>query len=190
VPAKYGRTTIDIWEQAAYAFKLISNDIVQSVALEIDIGDVHGERTADQMKQQTAIVVAPLVKLIESLKKVGLYDRTLIIVALSDGSRSPAAGSSGDEGKNGVLLAGGMIRGGYYGDIKPGATDGNGQKYSYHAPDAATGKPIADGTEGNDKRLPAALIWRTMAKALRIDDAFASQFPDVANAAPLSWLVR
>lgn len=129
-------------------------------------------------------------KLIESLKTAGLYDRTLIIISTSDGGRAPAAGSSGDEGKNGVILAGGMIRGGYYGDIKPGAADGNGQRYSYHAPDAATGLPIPNGTEGNDRRLAAAPLWRTMAKALRISDAFAGQFADVAGSAALPWLLR
>jgi hypothetical protein len=190
VPGKYGRTTIDVWEQAAYAFKLVSNDVVRSVALEVDIGDVHGERTANQMKQQTGIIVGPLVKLIESLKRVGLYDRTLIIVSTADGGRAPAAGSSGDEGKNGFILAGGMIRGGYYGDIRPGALDGNGQKYVYHAPDVTSGAPVSTGTERNDRRLAAAPLWRTMAKALRIGDAFAGQFPDVATAPALSWLLR
>jgi hypothetical protein len=190
VPGKYGRTTIDVWEQAAYAFKLVSNDVVQSVVMEVDIGDVHGERTAPQMKQQTGIIVGPLVKLIESLKKAGIYDRTLIIVSTADGGRAPAAGSSGDEGKNGFILAGGMIRGGYYGDIRPGAADGNGQKYVYHAPDVATGAPAATGTEGNDRRLAPAPLWRTMAKALKISDTYASQFPDVKNASPLSWLLR
>ena len=190
VPGRYGRTTIDVWEQAAYAFKLVSNDVVQSIAMEVDIGDIHGERTAAQMRDQTAVMVGPLVKLIESLKMAGLYDRTLIIISTSDGGRAPAAASSGDEGKNGVILAGGMIRGGYYGDIKPGAVDGNGQKYVYHAPDAATGTPIPNGTEGNDRRLAAAPLWRTMAKALRISDSFAGQFADVSSTQPLSWLLR
>jgi hypothetical protein len=190
VPGKYGRTTIDVWEQAAYAFKLVSNDVVASVALEVDIGDVHGERTAAQMKQQTGIIVGPLVKLIESLKRVNLYDRTLIIVSTADGGRAPAAGSSGDEGKNGFILAGGMIRGGYYGDIRPGAQDGNGQKYVYHAPQVADGTPAATGTEKNDRRLSPAPLWRTMAKALRISDTFAAQFPDVTSAKSLSWLLR
>ena len=190
VPGKYGRTTIDVWEQAAYAFKLVSNDIVQSVAMEVDIGDVHGERTAAQMKQQTAVMVLPLVRLIESLKRVGLYDRTLILISTADGGRAPAAGSSGDEGKNGFVLAGGMIKGGYYGDIRPGATDGNGQRYAYHAPDVGTGKPAATGTERNDQRFPSGPLWRTMAKALRISDAFAGQFADVSSAASLPWLLR
>jgi hypothetical protein len=190
VPGKYGRTTIDVWEQAAYAFKLVSNDVVQSVVLEVDIGDVHGERTAAQMKQQTGIIVGPLVKLIESLKRVGLYDRTLIVVSTADGGRAPAAGSSGDEGKNGFILAGGMIRGGYFGDIRPGAADGNGQRYVYHAPDVSTGAPIPTGTEKNDNRLAPAPLWRTLAKALRISDAFAGQFPDVASAPTLPWLLR
>src|SRR5687767_5202721 len=109
VPAANGRTTIDVWEQAAYAFKLVCNDITRSVALEVDIGDVHGERTDPQMRDQTLITVLPLARLIESLKLAGLYDKTLIVVWTNDGGRAPAAGSSGDEGKNGAILAGGMI---------------------------------------------------------------------------------
>jgi hypothetical protein len=190
VPPAYGRTTIDVWEQAAYAFKLIANDVVHSVALEVDIGDVHGERTASQLKAQTEVMVLPLVRLIESLKAAGLYDRTLIIISTADGGRAPAAGSSGDEGKNGIVVAGGMIRGGYYGDIRPGAPDADGQRYLYHAPDLATGQPVPVGADDNGGRLPAANLWRTLARALRIPDAFAGQFPDVAGAAALPWLLR
>jgi hypothetical protein len=189
VPAKYGRTTINVWEQAAYAFKLIAADVVRSVAMEVDIGDVHGERTAAQMRDQTLLMVLPLARLIEKLKAVGLYERTLLIISTADGGRAPASGSSGDEGKNGFVLAGGMVRGGYYGDIRNAGPDGDGQRYRYHMPDVATGQPIADGTTGNDRRLPAAPLWRTMAKALQIPDALASQFPDVTSARPMPWLI-
>jgi hypothetical protein len=190
VPAKYGRTTIDVWEQAAYAFKLISNDIVRSVALEVDIGDEHGKRTADQMRDQTLLMVLPLVRLIEQLKAANLYDRTLIVISTADGGRAPASGSSGDEGKNGFILAGGMIKGGYYGDIQNAGPDGGGQKYRYHMPDLATGKPIPNGTTGNDRRVPAAPLYRSMAKALSIPDSLLGQFSDVAQAKALPWLIR
>ncbi|MCU0698095.1 MAG: DUF1501 domain-containing protein [Myxococcaceae bacterium] len=190
VPARYGRTTIDVWEQAAYAFKLVANDVVRSVALEVDIGDIHGERTEAQMRDQTAIVVLPLLRLIENLKAANLYDRTLIVISTADGGRSPASGSSGDEGKNGVILAGGMIRGGYYGDIQNAGRDGDGHRYRYHMPDLATGAPIADGTTGNDRRVPAAPLYRTMAKALSMPDSLLGQFTDVAQARPLPWMLR
>jgi hypothetical protein len=190
VPARYGRTTIDVWEQAAYAFKLVSNDVTRSVALEVDIGDVHGERTDPQMRDQTLLMVVPLVRLIEKLKAAGLYERTLIVISTADGGRAPASGSSGDEGKNGFILAGGMVRGGYCGDIRNAGPDGDGQRYRYHMPDLATGQPIADGSMGNDRRVPAAPLWRSMAKALEIPDSVAGGFADVASARALPWLVR
>jgi uncharacterized protein (DUF1501 family) len=189
-PGKYGRITIEAWEQAAYAFKLVSSGQLRSVAIEIDIGDVHGERTEPQMKQQTAMTVGPLVALIEKLKEAQMYDRSLIVVSTSDGGRAPAAGSSGDEGKNGFILAGGMVRGGYYGDIKADSPDGEGHKYRYFAPDIDTGKPDAQGSLGNDRRLPAANLWRTIMHALRVPSATLNEFPSVASAKVLNWLVR
>lgn len=190
VPGKYGRTTIDVWEQAAYAFKLINSGLTRSVAIEVDIGDIHGERTAPQMKAQTEITVLPLVRLIEKLKQAGLYERTLIVVSTADGGRAPAAGSSGDEGKNGVILAGGMIRGGYYGDIKADAIDGDGHRYRYRMPDLSTGIADPQGTTGNDRRVPAANLWRTIMTAVAVPAATLNQFPSVAAAAPLQWLLR
>ncbi len=190
VPGKYGRTTIDAWEQAAYAFKLINSGLTRSVAIEIDIGDVHGERTAPQMKAQTEITVLPLVRLIEKLKEAGLYDRTLIVVSTADGGRAPAAGSSGDEGKNGVILAGGMIRGGYYGDIRADSIDGDGHKYRYKMPDLVTGAPDAQGTLMNDRRVPAANLWRTIMAAVAVPAATLNQFPSIASASTLPFLLR
>lgn len=190
VPSRYGRTTIDVWEQAAYAVKLLTSGVVRSVAIEVDIGDVHGERTASQMQQQTATMVLPLVRMIEKLKAAGIYDRSLIIVSTSDGGRSPAANSSGDEGKNGVILAGGMIRGGYYGDIKADSADGDGHHYRYLAPDLTTGAADTVGTLGNDRRVPAANLWRTMMAAVGTPDATLNEFPSVASAKVLPWLLR
>jgi hypothetical protein len=190
VPPKYGRTTIDVWEQAAYAFKLVANDVVRSVALEVDIGDEHGQRTAAQMRDQTLLMVLPLLRLIENLKAANLYNRTLIIISTADGGRAPASGSSGDEGKNGFILAGGMIRGGYYGDIRNAGADGDGQRYRYHMPDLTSGMPVATGTTGNDQRVPAAPLYRTMAKALSMPDSLVSQFADVANERPLNFMLR
>ncbi len=190
VPGKYGRTTIEAWEQAAYAFKLVSSGLTRSVAIEIDIGDVHGERTAPQMKAQTEITVLPLVRLIEKLKLAGIYDRTLIVVSTSDGGRAPASGSSGDEGKNGVILAGGMIRGGYYGDIVADSADGDGHHYRYRMPDLVTGVPDAQGTLVNDRRVPAAHLWRTIMAGVGVPAATLNQFPSVMAASSLPWLLR
>jgi hypothetical protein len=190
VPSKYGRTTIDVWEQAAYAFKLVNSGLTRSVAIEVDIGDIHGERTASQMKAQTEVTVLPLVRLIEKLKQAGIYDRTLIVVSTSDGGRAPAAGSSGDEGKNGVILAGGMIRGGYFGDVRADSTDGDGHRYRYRMPDLVTGAPDPTGTLTNDRRVPAANLWRTIMSAVSVPAATLNQFPSVASAATLPWLLR
>ncbi len=190
VPAKYGRTTIDVWAQAAYAFKLVSSGLVRSVALEIDIGDVHGQRTADQMRDQTAVVVLPLLRLIEKLKAAQLYEQTLIVISTADGGRAPAAGSSGDEGKNGVILAGGAVRGGYYGNIKADSDDADGHKYRYFMPDLDTGTPNGTGTLGNDKRLPAANLFKSIMAASGVTNETLNQFPDLSSAKTLPWLFR
>lgn len=180
----------NIWEQVAYAYKLIANDVVRSIALEFDYVDVHDQRTRSQMEIMAKQTANPLARLIEQLKARGLYDRTLIAIYSTDGGRSPAAGSVGSEGKNSVMLAGGMIRGGYYGDVRVAGNSGDGHDYSYHMPDLATGRAISDGTTGNDKRVPGAHLWRTVMKALQVPDALAAQFPDVAGAHPLGWMLR
>jgi hypothetical protein len=185
-----GGMKANIWEQVAYAYKLIANDVVRSVALEFDYVDVHDQRTVSQMEIMAKQTALPLARLIEQLKARGIYDRTLIAIYSTDGGRSPAANSVGSEGKNSVMLAGGMIRGGYYGDVRVAGDDGDGHVYSYHMPDLATGIAINDGSTGNDKRVPGAHVWRTVMKALQIPDAVAAQFPDVAGAHPLAWMLR
>lgn len=189
-PDPYGRQDIAPWEEAAWAFKLIDSGIVRSVGYEVDIGDIHGERTQPQMRDQTMTTVGPLVRLIEQFKAAGIWDQTLIAVSTTDGGRSPGAGSSGDQGKNGYILAGGKIRGGYYGDIRVAGDSGDGHEYSYHRPDGGTGVAIAGGTTGNDQRVEAAPLWRTIAQALRVPSDALSAFPDVADARPFDWLLR
>jgi hypothetical protein len=46
------------------------------------------------------------------------------------------------------------------------------------------------GNKGNDGRMPAKHVWRTVMKALKISDAQCDAFPDVAGAAPLSFMLR
>ena len=74
--------------------QLIESGIVRSVAIEIDIGDIHAERARVQMRDQTAITVVPLLRLIENLQKAGMYDRTLILISTTYGGRAPAAATS------------------------------------------------------------------------------------------------
>jgi hypothetical protein len=177
-----------IWEQMAYAFKLISNRLTASVSLEFDYVDVHDERTPAQMATMTKQVCHTLARMIEQLKKAGIYERTLIAIYTTDGSRSPAAGSSGNEGKNTIILAGGMIKGGYYGDIRADAPEGDGHRYGYCAPDPTTGTPLAPKTDDSG-RLPGSAVWRTVMKALKIGDDVCAKFPDVAAAKPLPFML-
>ena len=144
VPAQVGQTLkANIWEQVAYGFKLFAGDMARTFAVEFDYIDVHDQRTEDQMRVMARQTVLPLVRLIESLQAAGIYDRTLIAIYSLDGGRSPAAASYGNEGKNTVILAGGMIEGGYYGDISVASDTANGHRYQYHIPDIATGQPGA-----------------------------------------------
>ncbi|MCA9582296.1 MAG: hypothetical protein KC416_10915, partial [Myxococcales bacterium] len=111
-----------------------------------------------------------------------MFDRTLIAVYTTDGSRSPAATSYGDtpNAKNTLVLAGGMIRGGYFGDITVAGTN----DFRIHAPDPTTGAPMGPGT-----RVKSGAAWRTVAKALDIPDDVAGKFPG-ASEKPLSFLLR
>lgn len=184
-----GPVKANIWEQAAYASKIVTNDLARSVALEFDYVDVHDSRPEAQVRvmgQQTSL---PLARLIQSLKAANIYDRTLIAIYTTDGSRSPAANSTGSEGKNTIILAGGMIRGGYYGDITVAGDDGDGHRYGYRVPDNDTGVPGTARTD-NAGRVTGAAVYRTVMKALRVPDALAGSFPDTAAARPLSYLLR
>ena len=178
-----------IWEQVAFATKILVNGVSRTVALEFDYVDVHDQRTEGQMATMTAQVVLPLRRAIDAFKAAGIWDRTLIAIYTTDGGRAPAAGSQGNEGKNAALLAGGMIRGGYYGDLGVDGLDGDGHRYKYAAPN------VADGSRGtfvtdNSARLEGKHVWRTVMSALGVDDGLASSFPDVADAQVMSWLLR
>ncbi len=179
----------EIWEQAAYAYKIISSDLSRSVALEFDYVDIHDERTENQMRIHAKQAALPLARLIAKLKESGHYDRTLIAIYTTDGSRSPGAGSAGNEGKNTVIFAGGMIRGGYYGDVSIAGETDDGHRYAYHAPDPITGAPLA-GVTGNGGRVPGAAIWRTAMRALRVPDALCDQFADVRGVSALPYMLR
>lgn len=190
VPPQVGQTIkANIWEQVAYGFKLFAGDMARTYAVEFDYVDVHDQRTEDQMRVMARQTVLPLVRLIESLQAAGIYDRTLIAIYSLDGGRSPAAASYGNEGKNTVVLAGGMIEGGYYGNISVAGDTTDGHRYQYHVPDLATGQPGAT-VQDNSGRLPGATIWRTVMKALGIPDSMYSQFPDVQGHSHLPWLLR
>jgi hypothetical protein len=187
-----GNPKANIWQQVAWAHKLVSNDIVRTVGLEFVYGDIHDSRPQGMLDTMMNQTVLPLTRLIDRLKEDGLYDRTLITMYSADGGRAPAANSSGNEGKNTVVMAGGMIRGGYYGDIRVAGPDGDGHEFSYHAPDVQTGDPRTNGAVHKERgnRLAGKHVWRTAARALGIPDGFASQFPDVQDGKVLDWMLR
>jgi hypothetical protein len=178
-----------IWEQYAWALKLLESGLTRTVALELEFVDIHDSRPRKQMQTHSTQLAPPLARLIQGLMDLGIYDRTLISVHTTDGSRSPAAGSAGNEGKNTVYLAGGMIKGGYYSDIRAVAPDADGHQYGFRSPDPATGTLLEEHTD-NEGRLPGSAIWRTAMKALRIPDAEAAQFAGVADAQPMNWVLK
>ncbi len=190
VPGQVGQTLkANIWEQVAYGFKLFAGDMARTFAVEFDYVDVHDQRTEDQMRVMARQTVLPLVRLIESLQAANIYDRTLIAIYSLDGGRAPSASSYGNEGKNTVILAGGMVEGGYYGDISTASETADGHVYQYHMPDLATGAPGNTVTD-NSGRLPGATLWRTVMKALGLPDSMYSQFADVQGHSHLPWLLR
>jgi hypothetical protein len=190
VPPQVGQNIkANIWEQVAYGFKLFAGDMARTYAVEFDYVDVHDQRTEDQMRVMARQTVLPLVRLIESLKEEGIYDRTLIAIYNLDGGRAPSAASYGNEGKNTVILAGGMIEGGYYGDISVASDTADGHRYQYHVPDPDTGNPRSP-IQDNSGRLPGATIWRTVMKALGMPESMYGQFPDVQGHSHLPWLLR
>lgn len=179
----------NIWEQCAYAAKLITGGVTRTVALEFDYLDVHDTRTEPQMRIMGRQTSLPLARLIETFKKAGIYDRTLIVMNTLDGGRSPAANSFGSEGKNGLILAGGKIKGGYYGDVRVGGKHEDGHRYVYHRPDD-NGVPVAQGVAHGGGRVAGADVWRTVAKALEIPDALAGSFTDSAKGRVLPYLLK
>ncbi len=183
-----GQVKAQIWEQFAYAFKLVASNVTRTVALEFDYMDLHGFRPERAVRTQAAQISRPLARLIRRLIDAGLYDRTVIAVYTADGSRSPRAGSYGNDGKNTLILAGGGIRGGYWGDIRL-SDDGARNRFSYHPPDPETGAPTGS-FGGTDGRLDSARVWRTVARAAGIPDSLCDTFPEVAGRRPLGFVLR
>ncbi|MDQ3035366.1 MAG: DUF1501 domain-containing protein [Myxococcota bacterium] len=182
------RVKAHIWEQMAYAFKLVSAGVTRTVALEFDYMDLHGYRPELAVRTQAKQISRPLARLISSLKAAGIYDRTVIAVYTLDGSRSPKANSYGNDGKNTLILAGGGIRGGYWGDIRLG-NEGDRNTFTYHPPDPETGAPTGSfrGTEG---RLDSGRVWRTVMRAAGVPDMLCEEYAEVQGKAPLGFVLR
>jgi hypothetical protein len=182
-----------IWEQFALAYKLIAGGFTRTVAGDCEFIDHHDSRPESNVRCQTLQMAPSLSRLIEKLKAANIYDRTVIALYTCDGSRAPAANSQGsdDMSKMSIVLCGGRIKGGYYGDITAGAKDGDGQAYEIHMPDPVTGLPVPTGsTKGSVGRVPGTVMWRTVAKAMGIPDTLCNQFPAVARAKAMDFLFR
>jgi hypothetical protein len=189
----------EVWEQFAYAEKLLSNGLLKTIALEFDFMDLHGDgaRPETVLRDQGKQASIPLARIITKLKASGVYDRTLIAVYTLDGSRTPEANSYGNNGKGTMLLAGGMIKGGYYGDIQIMSNEGAGHKFALVPPDPTSvdGRLLAPVANWDDKaaRTPSGAAWRTVMKAAGVPDAVITEqnFTDeVTNAKPLQFMLR
>lgn len=179
-----GKSLMPIWKQAAFASKLLTSRQVRTVSLEFDYSDIHGIRSKDAMDTMAKQTVLPLDRLIKALKEDGIWDQTVILINTLDGSRTPNADSFGNTGKNGFILAGGSIKGGYYGDIKHiRSSSGGGNVYAYHVPDLATGVAVPNGVEDNSNRVPDQVAYTTILKAIGISSDFIKDLPntDISN---------
>ncbi|HUP56141.1 MAG TPA: DUF1501 domain-containing protein [Bdellovibrionota bacterium] len=183
------RDKAQIWEQAAFASKLITNRVVRTVALEFDYEDVHSGRDETVLRALGNQTALPLRRLIDSIKAAGMWDETIIAVYTTDGGRTPMSASSGDRGKNSVMLCGGRVRGGYYGDIRP-KHYGNRMEFVYHKPDESTGNPVPDGAEDNGRRISGGSIWKTVMKAAGIPSDLYNSFPDTRNEPELNFMLK
>ena len=190
-----GHVKAQIWEQFGHATKILGTGVTRTAALEFDFMDLHGDgvRIESVLQTQAHQSARPLARAIQHFKDLGLWQRTLIAIYTLDGSREPKANSYGDSGKGTVILAGGMIRGGYYGDIRPIKDLAAGHDFGFVVADPVTGAPTGELVSSwgdKSKRTPSADIWLTVMKALGIPDDVARQFPDVADGKTLDYLLK
>lgn len=171
-------------ELFAYAGKLFQSGRVKSVAIDLDMHDVHTNRTRFIMDTQAQQSGMTLARLIQFLKNANLWSNTVIAMYTLDGSRSMDSYSTGENTKNAVVLAGGRIRGGYYGDIR--FENGN---FVYCRPDD-NGAPVANGTTGGGQRVPAADVYKTVMTAAGIPLNVLDGFTDVRPGRMLQYLLK
>lgn len=169
----------------AHAFKLFRSGLVRTVAIDFDMTDVHSNRTPLLMNTQAEQSGRTLARLITNLKASGLWENTIIAMYTLDGSRSPLSNSTGENTKNAVVLAGGKIRGGYYGDV---SLSQNGT-VTYFRPNDS-GVPVSQGATGRDLRVPAADIYKTVASLSGVPMNVIDSFPDARSGRVLSYLIR
>lgn len=174
-----------VGELFGYATKLVQSGRARSIGIDFDMHDIHTNRTPFVMTTQAQQSGMTLARMIQSLKTSGHWESTLIVMYTLDGSRSPISSSTGEDTKNAVVLAGGKIRGGYYGDIQVS----NSGVVTYRRPDD-NGNPVATGTTGREMRVPAADVYKTVATAAGIPMNVIDSFPDVRAGRLMSYLLR
>ncbi len=184
-----------LWEQAAIASKLIEVNAASTIAMEFSFDDLHGPRPKKEVTAQGEIIGKVLSRLIERLKETKveggtLFDQTMIMLNTTDGGRTPAVDSYGDSGKNSMILIGPMVKGGYYGDVKVAATNGNRHEYSYHKPNYKTGQTEANGARDNSNRIPGSIAYRTILTAMGAPVDMYKKFPDVGEGEHLSCMLK
>lgn len=184
-----GDLKAQIWEQAAYAHKLLASGLTRTFVIEFDFRDLHNYRPESSLRTMGRQISKTLARLIQKLKDTDspdyagkLFERTLIAVYTVDGSRAAIANSYGDttNAKNSLILAGGMIKGGYYGDYRP-----SGVGFLPAAID-----PQSGATLGANTRVSDAAAWKTVMRALDIPVSVQNQFSAVKSANPLTALLR
>ena len=176
--------TMNIGEMFAYIAKMFQSGSFRSAAVDFDFHDVHTARTEAVLTNQGKQFGLSLSRLIQTLKDAGIYDKTVIALYTLDGSRSPKRNSTGDGSKNAVVLVGGGIKGGYYGDVSF-----KGRDVYYHRPDD-NGNAVADGARDQNKRVPNADVYRTVTRAIGIPDDVVNQFPDAKNGKVLKYMLK
>jgi hypothetical protein len=176
-----GKTNLG--EIFAWTSRLFAGNRVKTMAVDFDFHDVHGNRNQFVLETQAHSTALPLARLIESLKASGIWDQTVIAMYTLDGSRGPNRSSTGYRTKNALILAGGGVRGGYYGDIDYQ----NG--WLWKRPDN-NGRPVAGTTDGLQGRVPDADVYKTVARAAGIADSVVNGFPDAAPGRVLNYMLK
>lgn len=189
--------TLNLGKICSYVAKLFKSGTCRTIAIDFDYWDIHAPRDDKILSSQGRQMAYPLARLIKELKDAGIYERTVIAMYTLDGSRSPRRDSTGELTKNSIVLAGGGIKGGYYGDIRI-----EGDRDIYYRPDD-NGNPIAGGdsipgsNEGSYearlakmKRVPSRDIFRTVTTAMGIPDKELDPFPDAKPGKVLSYMLK
>jgi hypothetical protein len=178
------------WESWGLGFKLLASGLTRTAAGEVEFIDHHDTRPKANVDCYALLLAPCLARMCEQLKAAGMWERSLIACYTCDGSRAPAADTNGDQGENWVILAGGRVNGGYYGDIRVAGADGEGHKYTYHVPDFRTGVPAAKGVTDNSGRIPGEVIWKTVGKLMGASDAVLNQFPGMSTTPVLDFVIK